>query len=88
MIYSVVQRYGEMFHGLRWRHNPLYQAPMSETNATQIFVADFVTVNYCKNPLVGVAVAKVLQFYTEVHVVFAGILVCKCVCASITCICV
>ena len=47
----------EMFHGQRWRNDPLYQAPMVQTNSLQVYVGDFVGI--LPNPSLGISCAKV-----------------------------
>ena len=55
-----------MFHGLRWRTDPLYQALMVETSAGQTFVGDFVTAFCPDGAYSGVITAKIIRLYTKV----------------------
>ena len=54
-----------MYHGVRWRQHPLYQAQWGE--AQLFFVGDFVTLSHPCNLSIGPVRAKILQFYTKVH---------------------
>ena len=56
----------EMWHGRRWRDDPLYQAPMVEIEMCQVFVADFISVVHPQNPNLGAVIAKVLRLYMKV----------------------
>ena len=56
-----------MFHGHRWRGDPLYQAPMVETSHAQVFVGDFVNTMWLESQTEVITV-KIIRFYTKVHV--------------------
>ena len=57
----------EMFHGQRWRNDPLYQAPMVTGTTAGIFLGDFITTPCPQDPSLGSTCAKVIRFYMKVR---------------------
>ena len=63
----ILVHYREIYHGKRWREDPLYQAPMVHTGLMDIYVGDFVLVTNPVDSCSGVTCSKVVRFYMKVQ---------------------